>query len=361
MAGNQIAVIVPVLREADNIKSVVEALSASLSSYDWEVIFVDDDSDDGTFELARELSRNHSSVRAMQRVGKRGLATAAIAGMLSAHADYIVVMDGDGQHDANTIPDLITPLQAGRADIVSASRQLDAMDDKTMTAQRRNLSKFANRIAEVFAKRKISDPMSGFFAISADAFQSVVRRLGDAGFKLLLDILICGPALRHEEVSFGFRPRAHGESKLDARNAWQLATFLAARLTNNIIPQRFISFVAVGTLGLAVHFSVLYLLLGVGYGFATGQVWAAVLATIFNFLLNNSLTFRDRKLHGGNLVAGLMKYLLITSVGIFANVAVATQVESTFTGYFALSALAGIAIDTVWKFFMSGLVVWSRK
>jgi dolichol-phosphate mannosyltransferase len=360
MAGNDVAIVVPVFREADNVASIIGELHHHLSGYDWEVVFVDDDSDDGTADVVRSYARNDERVRLVLRVNERGLATAGTAGMLTTKSRCIVLMDGDGQHDPRYIPDLIEPITREEADVVSAARSLDQLDEAAFNLRRRHLSNLANRIAGHFLRRPVCDPMTGFFAISAEAFNRSVRRLSAGGFKLLLDILISNPALRHREIPFEFRNRRAGESKLDLANAWQLVCFLISKALGGLLPPAFISFGLVGASGVFVHFAVLYTAIWSGLPFATAQLIAALVASAWNFGLNNSLTFRDRQLARWGILAGLAKYIAISSVGIAANVAVASATFNIFRGLVALSALAGIAVDAVWKYFMSNLLVWRQ-
>jgi len=360
MPGNDVAVVVPVFREADNIASLISELHHYLNAYDWEVVFVDDDSDDGTATAVRSYARADERVRLVLRVHERGLASAATAGMLTTKSLCIVVMDGDGQHDPRYIPHLVGPIVREEADIVSAARGLDQLDDAALNLRRRHLSSFANRITVAFLRRPVMDPMSGFFAISSKAFHQCVRRLSAGGFKLLLDLLISNPNMRHREIAFEFRKRLAGKSKLDLANAWQLVCFLISKALGSALPPAFISFGLVGGSGVLVHFAILYPAFWSGWPFTTGQLIAALVASAWNFVFNNSLTFRDRQLSGWGLLTGFAKYIAIASVGIAANVAVASASFNNFHGLVALSALAGIAVDAVWKYCMSNLLVWQN-
>ena len=172
--------------------------------------------------------------------------------------------------------------------------------------------------------RDIADPLTGFFVIRRDAFLRVAPQLRDPGFKLLLDILSSDRELRHSEVPFDFGQRLHGESKLDSFVAWQFATYLMSRLTRGIVPASLISFLIVGGSGVFVHLAVLYAVLAATGQFALSQTVAALAAVTSNFLLNNRLTFRDKRLRGTRLVTGYIKFLVISSIGIAANVSIAT-------------------------------------
>jgi dolichol-phosphate mannosyltransferase len=277
--------------------------------------------------------------------------------MLTTKSCFIVLMDGDGQHDPRYIPNLIGPLARDEADIVSAARDLD---QAALSLPRRYLSRFANQIVAAFLRKPATDPMSGFFAISSEAFHDSARRLSAGGFKLLLDLLISNPSMRHREIPFKFCKRRAGESKLDLANAWDLACFLISKAFRGALPPAFISFGLVGASGIFIHFAVLYPAIWSGVPFATAQLIAALMASAWNFGLNNSLTFRDRQLTRWGLIRGFAKYIAIASVGIAANVAVASATFNSFRGFVVLSALAGIAVDVVWKYFMSNLLVWRR-
>jgi dolichol-phosphate mannosyltransferase len=357
MPGKDLAIVVPVFNEAENVVSLVTSLHGSLKGIDWEVIFVDDDSPDGTADIVRNLALEDERVRLVLRVRDRGLSKSCIQGLLSSKADILCVMDGDGQHGANVIPDLIAPLRNG-ADVVSAARQLDGVSAATLSPLRSQVSRMGNWLCRLLLKRPVSDPLTGFFALRRSAWLGVVRELDDSGFKILFAILTADKELKHEEVPFSFRPRLHGESKLDSLSVWQFCTYLLSRLTGGLVPARPLSFLLVGLSGLVVHFAVLLPALALGVSFSKAQACAALTAITSNFLLNNWLTFHDRRLSGRRLLSGYLWYLAISSVGLVANVAVATLAFEKLRGMAVLAALAGIAVDTVWKFVLSSRVVW---
>jgi dolichol-phosphate mannosyltransferase len=347
-----------VFNEARNVTAIVKSLHEVLTGVDWEVVFVDDDSPDGTAEVVRALALSDDKVRLILRVGDRGLSKSCIQGLLSGRAEILCVMDGDGQHGAEVIPDLVAPLRSGVADIVSAARQLDCMASSALSPLRKRLSLAGNYICRLLLHRDVTDPLTGFFALNRHALLSVVRKLDDSGFKILLTILAADRTLRHREVPFTFGERLHGESKLDSFTFWQFFTYLLSRLVGGLIPARAISFVLVGLFGLFVHFSILYPALWLGATFSEAQLSAALVAITSNYLLNNWLTFRDRRLAGRDLALGYLWFLTISVVGLAANVAIATLAFEKLHGMAAISAMAGIAIDTVWKFVVSSRLVW---
>lgn len=323
------------------------------------MIFVDDNSPDGTADVVHELSRTNDRVRGVLRLRHRGLANSLIQGLLSAKGDVLCVMDADGQHDPQIIRKLLAPIESGEADIVSAARRLDdSLDAQALGSFRLKLSRFGNWLSRRILRRETADAMTGFFAISRTAFLRVAPKLGDSGFRLLFDILSSDRALRHREVYFDFGRRMHGHSKLDSYVAWQFVTFIISKVTRGILPPAFVSFVFVGGIGVFVHLAVLYPVLAATGNFAASQATATFVALTSNFLLNNRLTFRDRRLRGARLLSGYAKFLVISSIGIVANVSLATYIHDEFGQRATVAAFAGIALDTLWKFVISNRLVW---
>lgn len=359
MSGRELSVIVPVFNEVLNVGPLVTALEEALEGMDWEVIFVDDNSPDGTAQKIHEIAQQDPRVRLIVRVADRGLAKSAIQGMLSGNGDVLVVMDGDGQHGPEIIHRLLRPILEGTADVSTASRILeDEAISASLSRRRINLSKFGNLLCRLVLRRRLSDPLTGFFAIDRKRFMQLADKLGDPGFKILLDVLSTDKTLRVQEVPFEFGSRSQGKSKLDLFVAWQLLMFLASRMTAGLIPARFISFAAVGLSGVAVHLILLMLLLSTTMAFPVAQALSATGAASSNFAFNNLLTFRDQRLKGWAIIPGLVKFLLVSSAGLFANVAMATWTLNHFTDYVILAALVGIAMDTVWKYVIASRLVW---
>ena len=221
-AGPELTLVIPTLNERDNIGPLVDLLDAVLEAVSWEVIFVDDDSPDGTAERIREIGRRDRRVRCLQRLGRRGLTTACIEGALAASATYIAVMDADMQHDENLLPQMLAMLKSDSADLVVGSRYVAGGGIGGLDPARANMSAFATRLSRIICKAEIADPMSGFFMLRRDVLEEALRRLSGQGFKILLDILASSPRpLRVRELPYEFRERQRGESKLDTRVAWE--------------------------------------------------------------------------------------------------------------------------------------------
>src|SRR5262245_58858925 len=227
--GPELTVIVPTRNERDNVCPVYEALCRTLEGIDWEVIFVDDDSQDGTPEAICRLASLDRRVRCIQRIGRRGLASACIEGILASSAPYIAVLDADLQHDEQLLPNMLKTLKMEpTVDAVIGSRYIKHGGIGIWSRHRRWLSSLASRMARSILQVPITDPMSGFFMVRREAFQGAVRRLSSIGFKILLDLLVSSPRpLQLKEIAFHFRERHVGESKFDALIGWEYLMLLA--------------------------------------------------------------------------------------------------------------------------------------
>ncbi|UIP08034.1 glycosyltransferase family 2 protein [Erythrobacter sp. SDW2] len=358
-----LAIILPTLDERDNIAPLVARLDAALAGLAWEAIFVDDNSADGTADVARELARTDPRIRVIQRIGRRGLASAVIEGACATAAPVVAVMDADHQHDPALLPHMLGKLRDGEAELVIASRFAEGGSAAGLAdARREQGSQLANRLARKLTGVELSDPMSGYFMLEAARVRALAPRLAGIGFKILLDILAASPApLKVAEVPLQFAERRAGESKLDRAVAFEFMVGLYERYLGQLVPTRFAMFATVGGLGVGVHFGVLSVLfLAFGSGFALAQAAATFAAMTFNFWLNNWLTYRDQRLKGaGQVLAGWAGFCLTCSIGAIANVALATWLKSAGV-FWALAALAGIVIGAVWNYALSSRFVWGR-
>lgn len=360
----ELAVVVPVFNEAKNVATMVARLDQVLAGRAWEVIFVDDDSPDGTAGIARELGRVDPRVRVIQRIGRRGLSTACIEGMCATAAPLVAVIDGDMQHDEVLLPAMADALNAERAlDLVIGSRFVEGGGTGDWDRDRVAKSEFATRLSRRVLNADLSDPMSGFFMIRSDLLRTMVPKLSGIGFKILLDIMTASDRpLNFRELPYVFRTRTEGESKLDHVVAMEYLIALYDRMFGKIVPVRFAMFSAIGALGAGVHMTILSALyVGLGASFILGTIVATVVAMTFNFFLNNALTYRDRRLKGARaLFDGWVSFCVVCSVGAAANVGVAAFLHDVRAGYWALSAIAGIVVGAVWNFALSSRFTWGR-
>jgi dolichol-phosphate mannosyltransferase len=358
----ELAIIVPTFNEALNVPLLVGAIEAALSDVAWELVFVDDNSPDGTASEVRRIAMEDARVRIVHRYGRRGLSSACVEGILATAAPVVAIMDGDMQHDERALAGMYERIRHGKIDLVVGSRDLAADPMGAYSRKRLMLSQVATRLATRLVRAPMSDPMSGFFMITREAFMGALPDLSSVGFKILLDIAASSPRpLRIAEVPYSFRSRQHGTSKLDSLVIWEYAQLLLDKAFGHVVPARFISFVFVGSTGLAVHFAVLTMLFKVlSAPFWTAQAAATLIATSSNFFLNNILTYRDQRLKGRQLLIGWITFNLICGAGALGNVGVANWLFQHHN-FWVVSALAGIAITTVWNYAMSSIFTWGRR
>lgn len=354
-----LTVVVPVFKEVANVPILVERLARTLDGIAWEVIFVDDDSPDGTAEAARQIARRDPRVRCIRRIGRRGLAGACIEGMLASSASAVAVMDGDLQHDETLLPAMFAKLQTGSVDLVIGSRFVDGGSaEQGFSKVRQRGSAAATLLAQRLFGVTLSDPMSGFFMINRGAFEAVAPKLSTRGFKILLDILASSRGgLRVAELPFVFGARQHGESKLDNMVVLEYLGLLLAKLSGDRISIRFVLFALVGATGLVVHLLALDRALAFGLPFDWAQMTAAFTAMTTNFFLNNQLTYRDKRLRGVALLLGLVTFYLVCSVGMIANVGVANWVYGAQPLWW-LAGTAGAIMGVVFNYAASSVLTW---
>jgi dolichol-phosphate mannosyltransferase len=358
----ELSVVVPTFNERDNVVTLFRKLETALAGVAWEVIYVDDNSPDGTWDVVRALARQDSRVRCIRRIGRRGLSGACIEGILASSAPCAAVIDADLQHDETQLPKMLALLQGGEADLVVGSRYIEGGSADSFDKQRAGASMLATEVAKRVLRVEIADPMSGFFMIRRDRFEELAPQLSTQGFKILLDIVATARgSLRIKEIPYTFGSRLHGESKLDSMVALDFLGLVLAKLTGDVVSLRFLLFAMVGSLGLLVHLVALFVALEVfDVPFPEAQACGAILAMTSNFLLNNFLTYRDQRLKGVGILRGLLLFYLVCSVGLVANVGVAFSVYDQEPIWW-LAGAAGALMGVVWNYAMSGLFVWRKR
>jgi dolichol-phosphate mannosyltransferase len=357
--GAELSIIVPTFNERENVAELVKRLDRSLTGCSWEVIFVDDDSPDGTSAFVRDMAQRDCRIRCLQRIGRRGLSSACIEGMLASSAPYLAVIDGDLQHDETLLPPMLDALKTGEEDIVIGSRYVSGGGLGTWDVSRVSMSRRAAWLSRLIVRADLKDPMSGFFMIRRDAIAAAVRNLSVIGFKILLDLFASSPRpLRFKELPYEFRNRQAGESKLDSRAKWDYGMLLLDKLIGHLIPVRFIAFILVGGVGVFVHLIVLtWLFKGLTIAFIPSQILATFVAMTTNFILNNVFTYRDVRLRGWRWLRGWATFVLACSLGILANVGTAAYLFERDAGW-TLAALAGIAVGAVWNYATTMVYTW---
>ena len=357
----ELSVVVPTYNEKANIGPLVERLQIALAGIEWEVIFVDDDSPDGTADTVRQVSNTNPRVRCIQRIGRRGLSSACVEGMLSSAAPYCAVMDADLQHDEAILPQMLHLVSSQQCDIAVGSRYVEGGGTGDWDSARAGISSFATRIAQQLTGTQIADVMSGFFLLRRESVEPALRQVSGLGFKILLDIVLRADRnLTVKEVPYTFKSRVAGDSKFDIQAAWQFCMMFADHYIGNFIPVRFLSFILIGGSGVLVHLLVLTLSFqSLGASFLFSQGLATLVAMTSNFALNNALTYSDKRLRGMAALKGWFTFCVACGLGAVANVGVANYL---FVQEFAWlgSATVGILLGAVWNYAITSAYTWKN-
>ncbi len=359
--GAELSVIIPTYNERDNIRLLLKKIGQVLDGVSWEAIFVDDDSRDGTNKLVREIALHDSRVRCLQRIGRRGLSSACIEGILASSAPYLAVMDADLQHDESLLPKMLKVLKSESVSIVIGSRYIEGGGADGLNKARFKASRLATFLAKFFLKAEVSDPMSGFFMLKRSLFEKVVYRFNGRGFKILADIFASAPGkVSFKELPFSFRKRHSGESKLDMLVMWEYFILIADKLIGRFIPVNFVMFVFIALGGAVVHIGVLgFLLKNIGFNFQTAQLLTAIMAITANFLLNNIFTSNDLQLKGWHFLRGIGSFYIACSVGAVANIYIATSLYNTNIPWW-MAGVLGAIIGFVWNYAVSSTFTWRK-
>ena len=339
---------------------MVESLKRVLGDIKWEIIFVDDDSVDGTSKVVRQLASTDPRIRCIQRVNRRGLSSACIEGVLATHSPYLCVMDADMQHDETILPKMYSMLIDEDLDMVIGSRYVGEGSTGSLASHRRFISRAATKFSQLLLRVKISDPMSGYFMFSRQFFEKIMYKVSGKGFKILLDMLVSSPVpVKLQEYPYTMRSRVHGESKLSLVVVWDFLMLVLNRLLGALLPYRFLSFISVGFSGLFVHMFVLWVMHDLSStDFTLAQSVATFVAMTTNYILNNTFTYHDNKKVGKAFWRGLLSFYLVCMVGAILNVALASELYLREIPWM-ISGICGAIAGSIWNFTISSIFVWN--
>ncbi|MBM3763361.1 MAG: glycosyltransferase family 2 protein [Acidobacteria bacterium] len=358
----ELAVIIPTFNEAANVEPLLKRLAEALQGVEYETIFVDDDSVDGTAELVRKAGLGDRKVRIIHRVGRKGLASACLEGMMSTAAPYVAVIDGDQQHDETILPKMLEEARRGKLDLVVGTRNAQGGSMGEFSRGRVLLSRAGARLSRWIAKVSLSDPMSGYFLVDRTWLNEVIHLTSAVGFKVLLDLVASSPRRpKIAEVPYTFRNRQHGESKLDVLVGLEYFQLLVDKVIGHIIPVRFVLFSLVGLVGMFVALGLLYfctqvMQLPLNYS----HVWVTVVVMVLNFYLNNALTYRSQRLRGWAVWIGLGSFMAACSIGIWLNLQARGSAEAGGLPWYAASGV-GLLVGGCWNYFAAGVFTWKRQ
>ena len=356
-----LTVVLPAYKERQNIEYVIGQLTQADAGHQIaRVIYVDDDSPDDSAEFIKQLPAGNISIDCIHRIGRQGLSSAVVEGVMLADTKYVAVMDADGQHKASDLMDMFDLLISQNLDCVVGSRFKTNKAIDSHVGVRHWISQRGNQLSNLVLKRELTDPLTGFFVFKRSLFLEVVREMRPTGFKILIEFLyrLRNHQIRLEEYPIGFATRHDGESKLDSKVILDFADQILGFVTKGLVPDKFLGFVLVGLTGLAVHFLTLYLFLfQFNLSFNPAQSIATLMAMTSNFSMNNAFTFRRNRLVGLQWFKGLLNFVLVCSVGAFANVGAAAFMNNHGQVWW-LSAMLGVIVGTVFNFSMARFFIW---
>jgi dolichol-phosphate mannosyltransferase len=357
-----LSVIVPTYREASNVPVLFERLQTALEGLPWEMIVVDDDSPDGTADVAYAIAARDPRLRCLRRVDRVGLAGAVVEGWLASSADLVAVIDGDLQHDEAILPKMYAALGSRDIDLVIGTRVADETAP-VLSPARQKLSERGAWLFRRIAGTSITDPMSGFFMTRRQIVAELAPRLSPDGFKILVDLVLSSDRpLKIVEEPYVFRKRLAGESKLSPLVGLDFLGLVAHHATRGVLPIRFVLFALIGAIGLVVHLAVLSGLIQTfgAVDFDDSQIAATIAAMASNFVLNNEITYRSHRYRGFGMIGGFLLFALLCSVGAIANVNIASWLFQSHERWL-IAGLAGGLVGVVWNYAASTTFVWRRR
>ncbi len=353
------SVIVPTYNEVENIETLLVSLSDALTDLDYEIIVVDDDSPDGTWQRVEELRGRLPRVGLIRRTAERGLSSAVVTGMAAATGDVLAVIDADGQHDETLLPTLVEQISRRGADVAVGSREAPGGSYGDWSTHRRLTSWVGAEVARRIVGVGLTDPMSGFFAVSRNRYLDVESEVNPRGFKILLEFVARGPEPVVAEVGYGFRQRTAGTTKLGPRVVLEFMLAMIDLLVGRVVSSTLTAYMMVGASGVAVRLAALATLdvLGVGRAsFAALQV-----SIVWNYWANNEFTFKPFARRRLRLVTGFVLFQIISLQGwaVAASWSHWFDAQINHTGPPTwLGLMTGMAIATVFNFHLNQSLTW---
>ena len=361
-----ISIVIPTFNEVENIIPLLKNLTVLVNDFDYEIIVVDDDSPDGTSEKVNKYMKFNKRIKLITRIGRSGLSSAIKEGLIFAQGKYLLVLDGDGQHHPSFILDMLEEINNNKSDIVIGSRFLNDSKLEGLSNKRSLGSKIANKLACISLHRnysKLTDYLSGCFCVEREMTRKFIRKIEINGFKFLYELLSLskGELVVHE-VPLIFKERRYGNSKLDIAIIWDFLISIIHNLTLRLLPRRAISFGLVGISGVFVQLFVTSFLVEIFLiDIYNALPFAVILAATSNFLINNQLTFRSDRLKNSALLIGLLKFLIVASLPVIANVGITTAFYKYISADTFIAQIAGIGIVYAWNYLASSSFVWKKS
>jgi dolichol-phosphate mannosyltransferase len=361
----ELSIIVPTFNESGNVIPLYNEIKKALKTAKYEIIFVDDDSKDGTIDEINGLIKQHNNVWLIHRIDKRGLSSACIEGFIASDSKYLAVIDADLQHDPALLSEMLQKIRSDELDLIIASRFLKDSVISGLSNTREKFSSIGNAISTMVTGIKLSDPLSGYFMIKKAVVNPLIPKLSGMGFKILLDIISTSRfsriKLKYLELPTHFRERINGESKLDLLTILEFITLILDKILGKYIPIRLVLFVIVGFSGFLLHMLVLAIMLKIfNLSFVFSQIVATSLAMTSNFFVNNIFTYRDRRLYGMAMLKGLVSFCIACFIGGAINVTSSSIIFDQGV-YWPIAALIGCVLGFLCNYVITALTTWKHK
>lgn len=356
-----LAVVIPARLGAGRALALLATLERTLGDVVWEAIFVEDGPADGTAEALREIGRRNIRVRVLQRIGRRGRASAAAEGMLASSAPIVAVIDPEPPHDERLLRRLFSAVRDGGCDLAVGSRFLMGRGHGDWDEIRSAASRWVGRQTQAVMRTRLTDPASGVFAISRTALTGALPRLSGRGDAILLDLVVSSrAALRVIELPCRPPAQARDEGKHELVVALECLKLVLDQSVGRFVPVRLIPFLAVEGLGLAVELGLLCLLTALGFLNTPAQLIAVWSTMTVKFFVNNAVTFNDRRLNGWRIVPGLLSFYAVCLIGAAAGTGLGTSIQAEpQCGWTA--GIAAALIGVTWNFAASNVMTWRKS
>ena len=362
----ELSVIIPTYNERRNIEILCQRIDETLSKIDYEIVVVDDDSPDRTWQLVERLGKSNPRIRVIRRLDRKGLSSAVVTGLLAANGSCLAVLDADLQHDETKLASMLAKVADEGYDICVGSRDAEGGGYGSWSARRKLISSGARWLANMMVGRLVKDPMSGFFAMSRNYFTRTVDKVNPQGFKILLEFLARGERPRVCEVGYVFSNRIHGETKLNASVALEYLLALIDLRFGWLIPNQFVKFGLVGITGSLVNMTGFALMQSFGASVLVSVVVGVETSILWTYFANNFFTFTPMTFRGRDFIVGFLLYQVVCCYGLVIQLSVVQTLLSNFPAWndnlFSLYAtyLCGVAFAAVGNFFLHSYYTWNR-
>jgi dolichol-phosphate mannosyltransferase len=375
----ELSIVLPTYNESQNIVRMLNSIAETLpEDTAAEIIVVDDNSPDGTADIASRHAKNFFSnkklnVEVIRRQSKLGLSSAILAGVQSANGDIILAMDGDFSHPPQIIPHIIEALLKSNYDIVIASRYVKGGSVIGWSFKRRLMSRGATKIAQYGLGIEVKDPVSGFFAFRRHIIEGL--KFDALGYKMLLELLVKAKGARVKEVPYTFTNRRAGTSKMGAsvmldyiRAVWHLYRYgKSMKQKEHRTSVHFLSkagrFYSVGASGLIVNYfaSLCLNTLFPNIWYLYSTVIGILASMTSNFFLNKLWTFEDRNFSVKDTGIQYGKFIGFSSLGAIIQLALLYLLLENYDIEYASALILAVSAASVGNFLLNKKWTFKEK